>query len=751
MKQVIQSYRTGELELIEAPAPAPRPDAVLVRTAVSLVSVGTERYMLDLAKKSLLGKAIARPDLVRQVVNKVRTEGPAEAWRQAMGRLDDPVPLGYSSAGVVISAGERADGFAAGDRVACSGAGAASHAEIVSIPRNLLVKIPDGVGFEEAAFVTLGGIAMHGVRMAKPELGESVLVLGLGLIGQLAVQILKAAGCRVLGADPVPAKVRMALDHGAEAGVVTGQEDLAAAARSFSGGVGVDAVLIFAATESNEPVEQAATAARVRARIVVPGLVGLDIPRKSFFEKELSFVVTRAWGPGLYDENYEKKGLDYPVPFVRWTAERNLAQFLDMIAAGSVRVSHLVTHRFPIERAVETYEMILAGREPFIGVLLTYPENGEAGRTLRLAPAGSDTPIVRESGNAARRGPMPSTGVGLVGAGLFAKGTLLPAMKGIAGLELRGVATTSGVSGHHIARRHQLAFCTTSVDELIGSGEIDLVMILTRHGSHAGLASRALEAGKDVFVEKPLALNESQLAGLEETHRRRGGRLMVGFNRRFAPATVRALRLLEGIREPLTVTIRVNAGYVPPDSWVHDPEDGGGRIVGEVCHFVDLAQALTRSLPVSVHAETIASSGTGMVETDNVALTLRMANGSLAVILYTAGGDKGFSRERVEVFGGGAVCVIDNFRTMEWSQNGRRRRLGNPLTGVDRGYRGEMKALAECLREGRPFPVPFAEYAATTRATFAALQSLGEGRPVEIPSAEPRPDRDGPGTVRDRL
>lgn len=738
LKQVIQSYRTGELELVEVPAPALRPSGILVRTVASLVSVGTERYMLEMARKSLAGKAIARPDLARQVLDKVRTEGFAEAFRQAMGRLDDPVALGYSSAGIVVGAGSAVDEFSVGDRVACSGSGHASHAEFVSVPKNLAVKIPEVVSYEEASFVTLGAIAMHGVRMARPELGERVVVLGLGLIGLLAVQILKASGCRILGADVDPAKVRMALDQGADAGTVIGQGDLLAAARGFSDGAGADAVLVFAASEGNEPIEQAAAAARERGRIVVPGLVGLDLPRKLFYEKELSFVVSRAWGPGLSDPLYEQRGVDYPVSFVRWTAQRNLAQFLELVADRKVRLEPLITHRFAIERAVEAYEMILAGKERFIGVLLTYPGSSEPVATVRLrAPVATPTPPPSASPAGTPSGkvltPRPVMRLGLIGAGLFARGTLLPALKTIPGCELRGLATSSGMTGHHIGRKYGFALCSTRASEILGDPEIDLVLILTRHGSHAGLVRQALEAGKHVYVEKPLALDEQQLAEVEQAYSKASGQLMVGFNRRFAPTTVAALGRLEALTGPLTVVMRVNAGYAPPESWVHDPEEGGGRIIGEVCHFVDLAQALTRSLPVSVYAESVEATGRGLVENDTVAITIRMADGSLATILYTAGGDKAFSRERVEVFGGGAACVIENFKTMEWSQDGRRRRSGHGLSAVDRGHRAEMHVLIDRLRRGEPMPVPFEEYVATTRATFAALESLRLRRPVSVP------------------
>lgn len=731
MKQVTQSYKTGELNLAEVPLPALKPDTLLVRTAASLVSVGTEKYMLELGRKSLLGKALARPDLLRQVLAKARAEGPLEAWRQARGRLDTPVPLGYSAAGVVMGVG--VSGFAAEERVACAGSGIASHAELLRVPRTLAVKIPDTVGFEAASFVAMGGIAVHAARVARAAMGERVVVLGLGLLGQLALQILNAAGCRVFGLDVVPEKVDVALAHGAHAGATIGREDALGAVRAFSGGHGADAVLVFAATASNQPVELAAEMARERGRVVVPGLVGLDLPRKLFYEKELQFTVSRAWGPGMYDPAYEAGERDYPLPYVRWTAQRNMAHFMELLAGGRVAVDHLITHRFPIERALDAYRMIVEGKEPAIGVVLQYPEKANLARTIRLkeqaAPARPAVAISMEGKDLAPRDPLR---VGLIGAGLFARGTLLPALKGVAGIELRGVVTSSGLSGAHVARKYGLAYCTTDVDELLNDPAIDLLMVLTRHGSHADLVCRALAAGKHVFVEKPLALNGDQLEAVIAAYWAAPGQLMVGFNRRFAPATAFALQRLQNIPRPLMVSVRANVGHIPPHAWVHDPQQGGGNVVGEVCHFVDLIQAFSGSTPLRVTARSAGGDNAGVVRQDNVTITLEMADGSLGTIVYSALGDKATPRERVEIFGGGATCAIENFRRATWSQAGRRQRLGHWFSGVDRGHRAEMAALVGALRTGAPFPVPFESVVATTRATFAALESLRSGRPVEV-------------------
>ncbi len=734
MKQLFQNYKTGELRLAEVPVLGNVLESELVvRNKDSLISIGTERYMLDLAKKSLLGKAVARPDLVKQVINKVRTEGLGEAYRQSMGRIDAPVPLGYSAAGVVMEVGAGVTGFAIGDRVACAGSGIASHAEVLRVPQTLAVKIPDNVSFEAASFVALGGIAMHAIRIAKLTFGERVVVLGLGLLGQLAMQILLAAGYQVFGVDVVPAKVQMALEHGAHGGAVTGKDDVAGAVNVFTDGHGADAVIIFASTKTNDPIELAAELARERGRIVVPGLVGLDIPRKVFYEKELDFVVSRAWGPGMYDPDYEAGKVDYPLSFVRWTAQRNMAHFLELLSEGKATVEHLITHRFPIDRAVEAYEMILEGKEPIIGVILQYPEQPDLARRIDRK---------HKPPHKIEHKPMQSAksviSIGLIGAGLFAKGTLLPALKGIEGAELRAVATSTGISGEHIARKYGLAYYTTDIDQILNDPEIDLVMILTRHGSHASLVSKALKAGKHVFVEKPLAITPAQLDKVvaayqeQKTRNTQHATLVVGFNRRFAPTTTFLLSHMQSVTTPKIVTVQANVGYIPPEVWVHDPEQGGGNIIGEVCHFVDLVQGLTGSMPTSIYARAVRAESEAIIPDDNVAITLTMANGSVGNIIYTALGDKAYQRERVEVFAGGAVGVIENFRTALWSQAGKHKRMGNLLTGVDRGHRVEMQVLIGSLREGKPFPIPFDSYVATTKATFAAMESLRTGQLVEV-------------------
>jgi len=759
MKQVWQCYRDGNLKLTEVPTPRSQRGCVLVRTVASIVSVGTEKYLLELARKSLVGKALARPDLVRQVIAKAQAEGILEAWRQAMGRLDTPVPLGYSSAGVVIDVGPCVEGFSVGDRVACAGSGYAGHAEVVSVPINLCVKIPPAVNrgaeeqgstgageqhlrtsapphlrtFEEAAFVAVGAIALEAVRMARVSLGETVVVIGLGLLGQIAVQLLNAAGCHVIGMDISPQKAEMALQHGAEA-VATDYHQLSAICHQRTANHGADAVIILAATPSNEPLEQAAELCRERGRIVAAGLVGLEVPRKPFYDKELELVVSRAWGPGLYDPHYTEKGLDYPLAYARWTARRNMEEFLAQLAKGAVRVDHLITHRFPIDRALEAYELILEGKEPYIGVLLTYPNEPDLSRRVEvISPQSAQRTLssieIKTSAPSASSA-VGKISVGLIGAGQFATGTLLPAMKGLKGIRFRGVATSTGLSARHVAHKFGFEYCTTDYHEILNDPEIALVFILTRHGSHAHLVAEALRASKHVFVEKPLALNLEQLREVVETFNvQRSNVLTVGFNRRFSPFTRWLKDRFDGTPEPLAVHCTVNAGPVPPDHWTHDPEQGGGRIIGEVCHFVDLIQYLTGSLPVRVYAETLESPG--YQPSDNVVITLKMANGAVGSITYVAGGDKRYPRERVEVLGGGAVGVIENFKAATFIRGGRKKRVRNWLS-VDRGHRGEVEALLSAIRNGGPAPVAFEEYVYTTLATFAIEESLRKGVAVAV-------------------
>jgi len=718
LKQVVQNYKTGELKLTEVPAPGVGPGGLLVSNVASAISVGTERQMIELARKSLLGKARARPDLVRQVMAMVKTEGLLETYRQAMNRLDSPVPLGYSCAGEVIEVGAGVEGFQIGDRVACAGHAFASHAEVVSVPQNLCVKIPDDVDFEAACFVMIGAIALHGVRAAGLNLGESVVIIGLGLLGQLASQLAKAAGCNTFAIDIDKARLDLALELGADAGCTTDEGDIVQRVMGFSGGIGADAALIFASTESSAPLELAAELVRAGGKVVVPGLVKLELPRRPFYEKEISLIVPRASGPGSYDLAYEIQGLDYPLQYVRWTERRNMEEFLNLVATGRVKVQPLISHRFKIEEAERAYGLITGQTtERHMGVVLDYPVTSEPpSRRIR----------VREQVQPGRK----QTGLGFIGAGLFANATLLPIIRKTAGVALRGVATATGASGRHVADKFGFEYCTSDYREILADASVDAVVIATRHDLHAKLVTEALEAGKDVFVEKPLALDLAGLAAIVKARKECPGRLMVGFNRRFSPFSLQAKRWLGPSSGPTVVNCRVNAGFVPKDSWIQDPAEGGGRIIGEVCHFVDLIQYLTDSLPASVYAEALSGNLGAYQSEDNVVITMKMADGSVGSIVYAANGDKAYPRERVELFAGNSVCVIDNFKSLVFTRAGRRKKMSK--SNVDRGHQAELGAFFTALREGRPLPVGFDEYVFTTLATFCAVESLRKGVPVRL-------------------
>ena len=726
MKQLILNYRSGDLRVSEVPAPQVQPGTVLVRNVCSVASVGTERYVIGFAEKGLLQKALARPDLARQVITKVRTEGLQEAYRAAMGRLDTPAPLGYSSAGMVAEVGPRASGLSVGDRVACSGSGYALHAEFALVPRGLCFPIPTDVTFEQAAFVTLGGIVLHSVRTAEVRLGDRVAVIGLGPLGQLTVQVLKAAGCRVLGIDVDAQRVDQAQTLGADMGV-TASDEVSTAAHLFSDGQGVDAVIICAHSADSKPVRLAAEIVRQRGRIVAPGTAKLNLPRKTFFEKEIAFTVSRHAGPGSQDPQYELGEQDYPIGEVRWTERRNLSAFLDLVQQGHVTPEKLISHRYPIERGTEAYQLI-TGKDsgPFMGVVLTYGE-GEKTAVTTVHRNTSITP-----GKVAPRpaaAPGETLNIGLIGGGVFARSTLLPILKGMKTVRLRGVATATSLSAAHLGKKYRFDYATTSYQEVLADPAVECVLIVTRHGSHASQVADALRGGKHVFVEKPLAITPEQLCAVTEVALQPGAPLvMVGFNRRFSPAAIQMEQWFQGVAQPLTIHCRVNAGPLPADSWVHRPDESGGRIIGEVCHFVDLVQFLARSLPVRVHAE--GPKGAGYQPEENVVATLTMENGAIATITYVAGGDKAFSRERIEVFGGGAVGVIDNFRSAAFTRSGKRRHMR--AWSVDRGHRGELEAFFRASRQGGPAPMPFNDYVMTTLTTFAIVESLKRGAPVDV-------------------
>jgi predicted dehydrogenase/threonine dehydrogenase-like Zn-dependent dehydrogenase len=718
LKQIIQSYKNGKIILEDVPAPACKGGGVLVHTVASLISVGTEKLMIEMGKKSLLGKARARPDLVRQAWAKAKKEGFFSVYKEAMSRLDEPIPLGYSAAGIVREVGQGVQNFKPGDRVAVAGAGYASHAELVWVPENLCVLLPEGVDFEAGAFVMLGGIALHGVREAALTLGEKAVVLGLGLLGLLSVQFLKAQGCRVVGIDLDRQKCALAQELGADLTLVPGQDDVEEAVANFTRGVGADAVIITAASKDNQPILLAEAMARERARLVLVGVAELSLTRKAFWTKELQFSVSKASGPGSIEPLYEAKGFDYPIAYVRWTEGRNLEAFIDLIAQGRVQVDRLITHRFPIQDGLKAYDLILENREPYIGVVLTYPQEAAAeARTIRLEPRPAPTQAAA---------PLVA---GLIGGGKFTKNILMPALKKVSGVQLRGAATTTGVTAQHLAQKFGFTYATTDYQEILADADIGSVLITTRHNLHGKMVLEALQAGKHVFVEKPLCLTAEELENITAAYD--GTRLvMVGFNRRFAPLTQEVKTFLSGRTTPLIMLYRVNAGYIPDDSWVHDPEVGGGRIHGEVCHFLDFLLYMADSEPVQVHTTAIAGATGKYRPDDNLAITLTCQDGSVGTIIYTAKGSKSFSRERFEVFGEDSVAVIEDFRRGQLIRGGRTRQIKK--LAMDMGYLQEMEFFFRQAAAQADFAELYQSVAAATRATLGAVESLRSGKAVAI-------------------
>ncbi|MBT6324133.1 MAG: Gfo/Idh/MocA family oxidoreductase [Anaerolineae bacterium] len=705
MKQLLQNLKTGQALIAEVPIPTPRAGTALIKTAASLVSAGTERMVVEFAEKSLVGKARSRPDLVKQVIDKARREGLLNTAQAAFNKLDEPMALGYSSAGTIIELGENMDGFHVGQRVACAGGGYASHAEYVTVPRNLLAPIPDNLDFESAAFATLGAIVLHGFRLAEPKLGETVAVIGIGLLGLMTMQIAAAAGCHVIGIDIDPARVELAESLAFSA---CSRPQAVDATQAFTANRGADAVIICADAASNDPVQLAGQIARDRAKIVATGAVGLEIPRKIYFAKELSFINSRSYGPGRYDASYEEGGADYPIGYVRWTEGRNLEAVVDLLASGKLDVKNLITHRLPIENATEAYEIITGKQEePFIGVLLTYPEAGNQKSGTRI-----DFPTITRH--------LSLVELGMIGAGLFANATLLPALKKT-DIELVGIASAGGLKAQHSAKKFGFSYATSSADEIINDDNVNTVAILTRHDQHADLVVQGLKAGKNVFVEKPLAVNSEQLSVISEQLRNtQNAILTVGFNRRFAPLAQELSAFYADRVEPLYVHYRINAGYLPLNHWIHDPEQGGGRIIGEGCHFIDFVTFLVGESPISVSTHALPDKG--KYREDNVSMTFTFPDGSIAVVDYLANGDKSVPKERVEVFGGGKVATLNDYRSLEMIHDGKRKMIKNRL-GQDKGWKDEMGALIEAVKTGKP-PIPYDQLIGVTKASFSAIESL---------------------------
>ncbi len=713
MKQLIQNMHNGKTQIMEVPTPHARPGTALVQVVSSLVSAGTERMLVEFSEKSLLGKAQSRPDLMKQVLEKAQREGIIPTLESAFNRLDQPMSLGYSSAGAVVEIGKGLTGIKVGDRVACAGANHAVHAEFNIVPKNLLTKIPDEVDFDSAAFTTLGSIALHGFRLAKPQLEDNVCIIGLGLLGLLAGKISLAAGCRVFGVDLDPKRVALAQKEGFKAVL---RKDVMTAANTFTNNHGFDCVLICADSKTNDPIDLAAALARERGRIVAVGAVGLGLTRKPFYDKELFFQVSRSYGPGRYDLEYEENGRDYPYGFVRWTEGRNLAAFVDLLAHGKIEVKSLITHRFPINKAENAYSLITGKtHESFLGVILNYPvsRQSRSKSQIEIQPAGQIklTSEIR---------------VGVLGAGNYAFATFLPTMKKVGGVTPVGIASGSGMSAAHSARKFGFHFATASTTDIITDRNIDAIVILTRHDQHASQTIESLKKGKHVFCEKPLAMNEKELNSIRlEFAKKNTPLLTVGFNRRFAPLSLRLFEFLENRSEPFLATYRVNAGYLPANHWSNDPVQGGGRLLAEGCHFIDYLCFLAKEIPVSV--QTFPLPDNGKYNQDNLLVVLVFPDGSIGNITYLANGDKSMSKEYIEVFCEGKVAVLNDYRTLTLVNNGNRKTFKQSWR-QDKGHAGIWKAFLESIRGRRELPIPLEEIFGVHQTTFAAVRSLASGK-----------------------
>jgi len=715
MKQVIQSRRSGKLALKQVPEPKVRPGHVLVKTRASLISAGTERMVVDFAKKNLAAKAKARPDLVKKVLEKARRDGLHATFKTVMARLDEPLPLGYSACGEVIAIGSGLEGvYRVGERIAMAGAGLANHAELNVVPEHLTAPVPLDVSDDEACYGTMGAIALHAVRNLNPKLGEVIAVIGCGLLGQLATQLLTLSGARVLALDYNPDRLKLAADLGCEAHFNLSDSGLDQRVHDLTGGLGCDGILISAATQSSEPFDVAARIARDRARVTMVGLTGTTFPYQGFMEKELNLVVSRSYGPGRYDADFESRGVKYPEGWIRWTETANLKEIMRLLSpklTARLNVRDLTSHQFKFDDAEDAYQLITRNQQPHLGVVLTYPDQ-EKSRPVMTKP---------------RKQPDKSFVIGMIGAGGFARAVLLPELKKFANVHLKTICTQRGASAEHSQQTFGFDQATSHEQDVLNDPDINAVIIATRHDAHAALTAKALKSGKAVLVEKPLALDHR---GLENVIQARNatetGFFQVGFNRRFAPMARQVRARLEPITDAKTIHIRINAGAIPPDHWVHEPGEGGGRILGEVCHFIDFARFLAASPITSVHASP-ARQHQGAC--DNVAITLNFADGSLASILYTAKGDSSQSKERYEIFAGGCNCVIDDFRHLTINGNGPT--IDDKKT-QDKGFQQQLEAFLKAIEGKQPPAIDENELIETSQATLAVLESLQSGETRQL-------------------
>lgn len=716
MLQLTQQLGSGEMLIRDCPPPACGRGMVVVRNHYSLISAGTEGSTVRTARSSLIAKARHRPEQAKQVLDLVRRQGPIAAYRAVSRKLDAYSPLGYSSAGEIAEIGEDVSGFQSGDLVACAGAGYANHAEIVAVPANLCVKLAPGADLRAAAYNAVGAIALQGVRQADLQLGETCAVIGLGLIGQLTCMLLNAAGVRPIGIDIDAAAVDFARAHYAEFAWLRSEPGLANRIVDLTSGIGVDAVIITAATPSTDPVDLGGHIARQKGRIVIVGAVPTGFGRENYYRKELDLRMSCSYGPGRYDPTYEENGSDYPVGYVRWTERRNMAAFQDLIRSGRVDVGCLTTHEFPIEEAPRAYDLILNRTEPFFGILLRYD---------------ADKPVMRQPIRIAPPKPASAIGIGFIGAGSYAQSNLLPNLpRKDASVTCKGVATNTGTTSRRIAERFGFEYCTSSAADILADPAVNTVFIATRHDTHCRYVIDALNAGKHVFVEKPLALNDGELGTIVDCYSNLAAQdaapsLMLGFNRRFAPlARLAKQKLGSG---PMSMIYRINAGAIPATHWTQHPSVGGGRIVGEVCHFIDFLTFLCGSVPVRVFASAIPDP---LHPADTVSINIEFADNSIGSICYYSNGSKAFDKEYVEAYASGVTAILRDFRKLEVASEGRVFRKS--LLTQDKGQSAMVAEFLSSIRNGRPAPIPFDEIRAVTGATLAAVKSLATRQPVSL-------------------
>jgi predicted dehydrogenase/threonine dehydrogenase-like Zn-dependent dehydrogenase len=707
MKQVVLNLKDGDLTVEEVPIPTLKGSGVLVRNHYSVISAGTESGLVDLAEKSLIGKAKARPDLAKKVIDKAKRDGPISAFQQAMGRLEQREPLGYSSAGTVIAVSEDITDIKIGDRVACAGAGYANHADVVFIPKNLCTKVPEDVDLKDACFTTVGAIAMQGVRNADVKVGENIVVVGLGLVGLITVQILKAAGCRVFGIDLDESKVKLAREIGADAAFSRNSPNVEEKIFQFTRGIGADSTIIAAATRSNDPVDFAANVTRERGKVVIVGLVGMDVPREPYYNKEIELRVSRSYGPGRYDREYEEFGKDYPPAYVRWTENRNMEAFVDLLAMKKFSMEKIITHEFTIEQSLEAYE-IINQRKPYLGIVLEYDEKKEIEDKVILktpeTTTNTDTPVV-----------------GVIGAGIFATSTLLPNLAKIKGIRLRGLAAASGISSESVAKKYNFEYCTSDYHKIMSDPEINCVIVATRNSLHAPLVIEAIKNKKAILVEKPLALNEEELQEITNTWHEHGGHVMVGFNRRYSELGMKLKDFFKDRSQPMVAIYRVNAESIPHDHWIYDPSEGGGRIITECCHFIDFLQYIIGSNPSEVSAKKIETQANSPEDSENVSITISFEDGSVGTVIYTTHGDSSVSKEHAEFFADGMVGNITDFKKLELVKGGKKTKIDKKLA-TEKGHKNELERFFEFYKQGEIIDIK--SNVLTTLATFKALESI---------------------------